>query len=951
VSDVFVGRQSERDGLLALLAGTEEGRGSVVVVEGEGGVGKSALLTTMLEVARAGEFHVLSGRSWELSASVPYESFVAAVGRHLRSRPAEDIARLTAGLPTLGALIEGLDLQPPTVAPEAFKVRAQDAFATLIARIGADRPVVLALDDLHWADQASLEVLRYLCLDLPDAPLLVVVSIRPDEADRRPELRQLLALLRRSPSATTIRLGRLDRPAIDSVVVGRLGSDIAPRIYEMVATRSGGTPLLIHELLDDLIDQGAIAKVDNVWRVVSEDLPLTGSASDLIRTRLDRVEAHDRAVLEALAVVNGPTDPAIVASLLGADIADVEGSLGRLRANRLAVRADREITTGQASWMVEHPVVAEVVESELVDAARRRLHRRLLAVDPNAPLGRRARHALIAGEPTDRLATIALLADAGTEALARATPSAAIDPLRGALSLLHVEDVGLRHRIERDLGIAYLRHLEVDLALVHLRAAWSRAEVAGDTAAIVELLQPLDTAEFRAGNGGVSTVALERLRSAIATQQSWGLLVELGWVHLQHSGRSQSVAEFQHATSALALVPATSMPERGEALLEMLDAYNELGQTASRSAGAWVDYFLDAADRWEAFADLAHRYVLLAFDQAAMSGDRALVARCQAMHRLVEERTGEPPTWRLPMVEGLRNIAEGRLDDRPIDLRLFGATTRAAVMAELMSALAARYTDGPQTASDLFEHALASVSGLAQDRTALNYVSCGRLLLAIGTADEADVAARSEAAMADNGLQWAATGYLFGYAVPLACGLSDDPETRATAIAVLDRAGARRWLPSAWACLLRARDAATPEAKASELLLAADILQDLDRTLEAAERTIDAAEVDPNGLDIARTSAALDVARRAGAAWLVTRAEALLPTDSARPIARDSDGPLTTRELEVVTRVAEGLTNREIGADLYISIRTVTSHLDHIYTKLGLSSRDALSVWHQSRNA
>ncbi len=162
-----VGRDRERDHLATCLARTRGGAGSVVLLEGEGGSGKSTLVAALLDDARNAGFGVLNGGSWELSAAVPYESLVAPVSRYLRARPAEEVARLANGLPTLGTLIEWLDLQPPITAPDAFKVRAQDAFATLIARIGAEQPVVLALDDVHWADQASLEVLQYLCLDLP----------------------------------------------------------------------------------------------------------------------------------------------------------------------------------------------------------------------------------------------------------------------------------------------------------------------------------------------------------------------------------------------------------------------------------------------------------------------------------------------------------------------------------------------------------------------------------------------------------------------------------------------------------------------------------------------------------------------------------------------------------------------------------------------------------------
>jgi predicted ATPase len=336
INNTVFGREAEQAVLAERLAAARRGEGSVVLVEGDGGEGKSALVSTLIAAARAEGCPVLFGRSWELSSSVPYEPFVAAISRFLRSVGPTEVARLTAGLPTLGTLIEGLDLLPTTGAPEAYKARLQDAVATLVARIGADKPVVLVLDDFHWADQASLEILQYLCLDLPDTQLVVALTVRPQEAEERPDVRRLLAVLRRSAWTTSLSLNRLDRAAVDAVVASRLDGEVEQRIYEAVASRSGGTPLLIHELIDDLVSRAVVGNASGVWRLLRDDVPVARSARDLIRTRLDRVEPHDRAVLESLAIINGPTDPAVVALLVGADAPDVEAALERLRSNRLA---------------------------------------------------------------------------------------------------------------------------------------------------------------------------------------------------------------------------------------------------------------------------------------------------------------------------------------------------------------------------------------------------------------------------------------------------------------------------------------------------------------------------------------------------------------------------------------------------------------------------------------
>jgi len=381
-----------------------------------------------------------------------------------------------------------------------------------------------------------------------------------------------------------------------------------------------------------------------------------------------------------------------------------------------------------------------------------------------------------------------------------------------------------------------------------------------------------------------------------------------------------------------------------------MSAYVDVG-VDQHAAGDRVEQFLAAADRWDAHPDVAHRFVLFAFDAALLSGDPAMIARCRVRHRQIEQRTGEPTTWRIPMVEGFRSIAEGRLDERPADLRLYGAQTRTAVMAVVMRALAARYTDGPEVATAILADEGAVALGENADRTAGLYAAFARVLVAIGTPHETDAAASAMATIGGDRLLAPVAGFVFGGAATVAVGLAGGPDASATAIAELDAAGAGKWLPSAWACVLRARRSDAPAERAAELMRAADILDGLERRLEAAERIIDAAEIDPDVVDGQRLTAALDIARAAGAAWLVGRAERLVPADRRSAVTSVADGPLTARELEVAALVAEGLTNREIAGQLYISIRTVTSHLDHIYTKLDLSSRDALSAWHQSSHA
>jgi DNA-binding CsgD family transcriptional regulator len=299
------------------------------------------------------------------------------------------------------------------------------------------------------------------------------------------------------------------------------------------------------------------------------------------------------------------------------------------------------------------------------------------------------------------------------------------------------------------------------------------------------------------------------------------------------------------------------------------------------------------------------------------------------------------------MIEGFRSLAEGRLDEWPADFRLYGAVTRSAGLAVVMRAITRRYIEGPAAAMELLAASEGSAD-IAADRTARLYRVYGNLLLAIGTTSEVAAAAAVNAEVGDDRSLAPVAGFVFGGAAALALGLAGDEVERTSAIDELDGAGAGRWLPSAWACLVRARHASSPAEEVDDLMQAAEILDGLGRSLEAAERVIDAAERDLDRCGRDRLTTALDTARRSGATWLVGRGLALLPSETPAGVARLADGPLTARELEVAGLLADGLTNREIAGRLYISIRTVTSHLDHIYTKLALSSRVALAEWYRS---
>jgi DNA-binding CsgD family transcriptional regulator len=268
---------------------------------------------------------------------------------------------------------------------------------------------------------------------------------------------------------------------------------------------------------------------------------------------------------------------------------------------------------------------------------------------------------------------------------------------------------------------------------------------------------------------------------------------------------------------------------------------------------------------------------------------------------------------------------------------------RGQVLDAVARATVTRLVGGPGAARQEFRASIAAIRGAdpALDAASELYIVLGAFILAIGTADE--TAAASAAAALDAAADSFAggPGVPFGCALIAACGIARGEEPAEQLLQRLDRIGEGRWLPAAWAALVRSRRSAG-STRARHLLEAAAVLDRLGRRLEAAERMLDAAEADRASVDVQRLDEVLALCSDAGAAWLAGRARTLIGGSPPAPIDRQVPGDLTRRELEVAELAASGLSNREIASRLYVSVRTVTSHLDHIYTKLSISSRAQL---------
>jgi len=317
-------------------------------VHGEPGVGKTRLVTAMTEHARLAGHAVLWGRCLRFgAASSPYLPFISAFE-----------GRLADGPP-----IEGLDLEVlyGGVGAAEPMPRGLHVVDRALARLAEERPVVLVIDDLQWADTSSLDTLAYLIAGMRRQPLAILVTYRDTGLPDGHPLHSWVADMLRLPGVWEVALGRLDEGETAEQLEHLLGGRPAPALVNQVWERSGGNPYLTELLAGDL-EPGT--------DVLPEDIP--GALRSALTAQWHALEPDARQATQVLAVAGRPTDPEVLAGVLP-DL-DVDGALHRAEVGGVVER-DRD----GGIWF-RHPLLADVLYATLLPDEVRRLHRAFVEV-------------------------------------------------------------------------------------------------------------------------------------------------------------------------------------------------------------------------------------------------------------------------------------------------------------------------------------------------------------------------------------------------------------------------------------------------------------------------------------------------------------------------------------------------------------------------------------------
>ena len=364
---VVVGRDAELDRLAIALEEARCGRGAVVAVTGEAGVGKTRLLDELAARARLRGVMVLAGRAVESVAPIPYRTLASAVLPAFRGRDAPADAALGPYRGALGLLLSDWSDAAGPAAASDVQLLVLEATARLLRDLAGTAGLLLMLDDLQWADAETLAILDYLAVTVTGERILCVVAVRSEETAAAQPLLDRLAT---SSSGMTVEVERLSPSAVGGFIRATLATDAIPAgLTTILDARAEGLPLAVEQVLADLVVAGALVGADGRWTVVETgDLAVPSGFQRLVERRLGRLDPVERTVVGAAALLGREFDWSMLSAAIGLDDAVVLSALDAAIAAHLVERR-----RGSTQLAFRHALIREGVLTGLSPKDRVRL--------------------------------------------------------------------------------------------------------------------------------------------------------------------------------------------------------------------------------------------------------------------------------------------------------------------------------------------------------------------------------------------------------------------------------------------------------------------------------------------------------------------------------------------------------------------------------------------------
>ncbi len=961
----LVGRTADLERLAAMVGMGDDASGSAaVLLAGDAGVGKTRLLTELGERATGSGWRVIAGHCLDFGDSAPpYLPFTEIFGRVAVESPALG-ASLIESQPALGRLMPARRVLDGGTATTAGRVERSDLFEAVYAglgQMGRSSPLLLLVEDVHWADHSTREMLSFLFARRFPEPVAVVASYRSDDLHRRHPLRSVVGEWTRLPGVTRMQLQPLSDPDVRALVRSLHPAPIPETSVRGIVARAEGNAFFVEEL---------VAAADIGGPSLPTDL------LDLLLVRVDRLDEAVRLVVRAASVSGRRVSHELLARVIDLDEVTLDRSL------RAAVEANVLVAISPDAYGFRHALLAEAIYDDLLPGERVRLHaayaRVLAAHEVQGTAADLARHARAAHNVATGLrASI----EAGEEAMALAGPAEAAHHYEHALGFL------------ADAGAAVEVDPPVDRVTLALRAG-DALVAAGNVYRAVALLEDqlrqlpaeapeVDRARLLLAVAGAALQADNPVDPLQATTEAIKLVpaepvsslrAQVVNMHARaNADRRRDDEAVRWASLALDLGRTLQLPDIVADATTTIARVDERAGSPESSRRALEQAAVDAAAAGEVSAELraltnlgvlhytrgrlaeAETVCRSAMGRARAHGrpwapyglDSRVLAGIVAYTRgewadvldIVDVSDESPPGLAEALLGSVgMSVSAGRGEHDAVQLlgHLRPWWERDGQIA-ILSAAAAIDLHGDRgeliEATALHDDIVPYVGAMwehpfFQARIRLGGLMLGQLCAAAlhsGSQQLVGLARRGDE-LADAAMEAAARGPKPGPGI----------ESRAWLTRVTAEHGRLRWLTGVRA------------PKEDELVGAwQSSVEDFERfghRFETARSQARLAAVlravgrPQDGTGPARN--ARDTAVRLQAAPLLDELRRLAPPLASRrsePSRRDD--PLTGREGEVLALLAMGRSNREIGQQLYISVKTVSVHVSNLMAKLGASGR------------
>jgi DNA-binding CsgD family transcriptional regulator len=938
----LVGRRDELSAVQWVLGELHDGRAAVLAVSGDPGIGKTRLLDELEALASERGCLILRGRAAELEQELPFGLWRDALSAHLEELGPQRVERLAGELAgELAVLQPHGQVAPAGLQDERF--RTHRAVSDLLDGLAATRPVVVALDDVHWADDASLELIAHLLHRPPAGRVALALALRP--APAHPRLDAALIAAQRDGHVADLRLETLSPDDARALV----GDEVPEPVRAAICARAGGNPFFLGELVREHV----------AGRAPAPRRPgVPPGAAAVLGQEIAALPEHARTLALGAAVSGDPFELDVAAAAAQLDGADVLDALDTLVASTLVT----ELGSGRR-YAFRHPLLREALYASASAGWRLGAHERVAALlrERGAAAADLAHHLERSAKVGD-LAAIDVLAQAAAAAAPRA-PGTAAAWYGAALRLLPATPDAAPRRLAYLMGRA-----QALAAIGDLPAA---LDALGETLALVPADQPVVRARLVAACAmaeqllGRHEAAHTRLRAALAQAGDAGDPVTAADLQVELAADALYGSDFE-ATLRWASAALNTARERGEPALEAkagaLACWGHLGlgdaaaaQQARGEAAATLDTLPDEllamrvdAAHYLGFAEFfcerfddAIRHLKRGLDVSRASGQGQFVIPMTIglAHSLeVRGRLGEAVEQAEAAVDGARLTANPQL----LCWALMGQAWIAALAGDLpaarhagaeavallggldesvLSAATRVYVAAAQLETGEPERCLESMSiagapefaDVEPGRRAWLYAILARAEYAVGHRDAAQQAVtRGEQTAEGLGLPYAQASVRYAAA---AVAIDDDP--------------ARAAVLAGEAAALATEIGAVVHAGRARALAGRALAQAGDRDAALVELQRAEAELAACGAIRLRDEAAREL-RRLGQRTTARR---------RRGTATEGLDSLSGRERQVAELVGAGHTNREIAAELFLSEKTIESHLKRVFEKLGVGSR------------